>query len=292
RLARPAPMRTRILLADDHGLVRQGLRLVLEKEGFDVVGEAEDGLQAWRLSREPEPDVAILDLLMPHLNGIDAAREIQRCSPRTKTLLLTTRADDLLLEALAAGMAGWILKTLGARDLVEAIRYLEEGRVYLSPGLTEAVVQAYRKGSNRAVDPLSLREREVLQLIAEGRGTKQIADVLCISTRTVESHRYRIMRKLEIRETAGLVRYAISHGLSSVSPGHPPLPPEEVLALSRSALAPRALPVRPGWCRVRKSPDVPLQWSLIARHALRSLAFPESEASGWAGAPGRQSEGW
>ncbi len=209
-------MATRVLLADDHGLVRQGLRLVLEREGFDVVGEAEDGLHAVRLARETEPDVAILDLVMPRLNGIDAAREIHRCSARTRTLLLTTRADDLLLEALAAGMAGCILKTLGARDLVEAVRHLQTGGVYLSPGLTEVVVSAYRNGSSRAADPLSLREREVLQLIAEGRGTKQVAEALCISTRTVESHRARIMRKLAIHETAGLVRYAILHGLSSV----------------------------------------------------------------------------
>jgi len=196
--------------------VRQGLRLLLEKEGFEVVGEAEDGLEAVRLARETEPDVAILDLLMPQLNGIDAAKEIHQCSPRTRTLLLTTRADDLLLQALAAGMGGCLLKTLGGRDLVQAVRHVHDGRVYLSPGLAEAVVQAYRSGSPRPVDPLSPRERGVLQLIAEGRGTKQIADALCISARTVESHRYRIMRKLEIHETAGLVRYAISRGLSSL----------------------------------------------------------------------------
>jgi DNA-binding NarL/FixJ family response regulator len=216
RLASITAMQTRVLVADDHGLVRQGLRLLLEKDGFEVVGEAEDGLEAVRLARDTEPDVAILDLRMPQLNGIDAAREIHQCSPRTKTLLLTTRADDLLLQALAAGMRGCLLKTLGGRDLVQAIRQLEDGRVYLSPGLAEAVVQAYRSGAPRPADPLSLREREVLQLIAEGRGTKQIATVLCISTRTVESHRYRIMRKLAIHETAGLVRYAIGHGLSSV----------------------------------------------------------------------------
>ena len=209
-------MRTRVLLADDHVLVRQGVRLLLEKEGFEVVGEADNGIEAVRLSRQSEPDVAILDLLMPQLNGIDAAREIHQCSPHTKTLLLTARGDEILLEALAAGMRGCLLKSHASRDLVQAIRQLEDGRVYLSPGLAEAVVQAYRSGAERPVDPLSLREREVLQLIAEGHGTKAIADKLCISARTVESHRYRIMKKLEIRETAGLVRYAIGRGLSSV----------------------------------------------------------------------------
>jgi len=209
-------MPTRVLLADDHILVRQGVRLLLEKEGFEVVGEAGDGLEAVRLARQTEPDIAVLDLLMPQLNGIDAAREIHQCSPHTKTLLLTARGDQLLLEALAAGMRGCLLKSHASRDLVQALRALEEGRVYLSPGLADAVVQAYRTGAERPADPLSLREREVLQLISEGHGTKQIADKLCISARTVESHRYRIMRKLEIRETAGLVRYAIGRGLSSI----------------------------------------------------------------------------
>jgi DNA-binding NarL/FixJ family response regulator len=209
-------MQTRVLLADDHVLVRQGVRLLLEKEGFEVVGEADNGIEAVRLARQTEPDVAVLDLLMPQLNGIDAAREIHQGSPHTKTLLLTARGDEILLEALAAGMRGCLLKSHAGRDLVQAIRQLEDGRVYLSPGLAEAVVQAYRTGAERPVDPLSLREREVLQLIAEGHGTKAIADKLCISARTVESHRYRIMKKLEIRETAGLVRYAIGHGLSSV----------------------------------------------------------------------------
>jgi DNA-binding NarL/FixJ family response regulator len=209
-------MRTRVLLADDHVLVRQGVRLLLEKEGFEVVGEADNGIEAVRLSRQTEPDVAVLDLLMPQLNGIDAAREIHQSSPHTKTLLLTARGDEILLDALAAGMRGCLLKSHASRDLVQAIRQLEDGRVYLSPGLAEAVVQAYRTGAERPVDPLSLREREVLQLIAEGHGTKAIADKLCISARTVESHRYRIMKKLEIRETAGLVRYAIGRGLSSV----------------------------------------------------------------------------
>jgi len=215
-LLRMVSMQTRVLLADDHVLVRQGVRLLLEKEGFEVVGEADNGIEAVRLARQTEPDVAVLDLLMPQLNGIDAAREIHQGSPHTKTLLLTARGDEILLEALAAGMRGCLLKSHAGRDLVQAIRQLEDGRVYLSPGLAEAVVQAYRTGAERPVDPLSLREREVLQLIAEGHGTKAIADKLCISARTVESHRYRIMKKLEIRETAGLVRYAIGHGLSSV----------------------------------------------------------------------------
>jgi DNA-binding NarL/FixJ family response regulator len=206
-------MSTNILLADDHALVRQGLRLLLEDEDFNVVGEAEDGIEAIRLARQTQPDVAVLDLCMPQLNGIDAAREIHQCSPRTRTLLLTARGGDFLLDALAAGMKGCLLKSHRPQDLVQAIRQVQAGGVYLSPGVAEAVVEAYRAGAERPVDPLSLREREVLQLIGEGHGTKRIAELLFISTRTVESHRYRIMSKLDIRETAGLVRYAISSGL-------------------------------------------------------------------------------
>jgi DNA-binding NarL/FixJ family response regulator len=206
-------MRTTILLADDHALVRQGLRLLLESEGFDVVGEAEDGITATRLSRETQPDVALLDLCMPGLNGIDAAREIHQACPRTKTLLLTTRGGDASLEALSAGMKGCLLKSHTRQDLVQAIRKVQAGGVYLSPGVAEAVVEAFRSGADRPADPLSLRERQVLQLIGEGHGTRRIAEMLFISARTVESHRYRIMSKLEIRETAGLVRYAINRGL-------------------------------------------------------------------------------
>lgn len=209
-------MQTTILLADDHALVRHGLRLLLESEDFKVVGEAEDGLEAVRIAGQVQPEVAILDLCMPQLNGIDAAREIHQTSPRTKTLLLTARGGDFLLDALSAGMRGCLLKSHHHRDLVQAIRQVNAGGVYLSPDVAQAVVDAYRTGTERPVDPLSLRERQVLQLIAEGHGTKAIAELLFISPRTVESHRYRIMSKLEIRETAGLVRYALSRGLCSL----------------------------------------------------------------------------
>jgi two-component system, NarL family, response regulator NreC len=205
----------RVLVADDHGLVRRALRLLLEEEGFDVVAEAADGQEAVRLSRELQPDLVVLDLIMPVLNGLDAAREIHRVSPRIGAVLLTMSQDDTpLLEALRDGVRGCVLKNGPPEDLVQALREVLKGGTYLSPGVSRAVVDAFRSPRGAARDPLSSRERQVLQLIAEGRKTREIADLLCISVKTAESHRARIMRKLAIRETAGLVRYAIHKGLT------------------------------------------------------------------------------
>jgi len=207
-------MSLHILLADDHPIVRQGLKVLLEREGFTVVGEASDGREAVRLAQELCPDIALLDLNMPMLNGIDAGGAILQTSPKTKIVLLTMHAEDhYVLEALRAGIKGYVLKTKAAEELVQAIQEVSRGKLYLTPGVSEAVVQAYLAKSELPPELLSLREREVLQLIAEGKTTKEVAVVLGISAKTADSHRTRIMAKLNIHETASLVRYAIRRGL-------------------------------------------------------------------------------
>jgi len=207
-------MSTQLLLADDHQVVRQGLRAMLEHHEFRIVGEAADGREAVRLAATTHPDVAVLDLAMPVLNGLDAAREILRTGARTRAILLTVhREDPYVLEALRTGITGYVLKTQAAPDLIQAIREVVRGAVYLSPGVSRAVVDAYRAKSDLPPDPLTPREREVLQLVAEGKTTKEAAGLLGVSAKTAESHRTRIMAKLDIHETASLVRYAIRRGL-------------------------------------------------------------------------------
>ena len=207
-------MPIKVLLADDHLIVRQGLRGILEREGFVVVGEAADGHRAIELAREFRPDVAILDYSMPLLNGIDAAREIIKGDSGTRAVLLTMHTEDqYALEAIKAGIRGLVMKSQASEDLVRAIREVHRGGVYLCPSVSQTVVQAYLRRTDLPSDPLSARERQVLQLVAEGKSTKEIAALLEISFKTVESHRGRIMEKLGLHETASLVRYAIRHGL-------------------------------------------------------------------------------
>lgn len=207
-------MPVRILLADDHGIFRQGVKSLLEREGFEVVAEAGDGREAVRLAQEMSPDVAILDLAMPLLNGLDAAEEIVKVSPRTRTILLTMYSEDpYIAKALQAGIRGYVLKSQTAGDLTQAIQEVIRGGIYLSPGVSRAIVQAYLAKNDIPPNPLTSRERQVLQLIAEGKTTKEVAQLLGISFKTAESHRTRIMAKLDIHETAGLVRYAIREGL-------------------------------------------------------------------------------
>lgn len=209
-----ANIKKRIVLADDHPMFRQGLKALLEREGYNVVGEASDGHEAIKLVRQLEPMLAILDFGMPLLNGIDTAREIHKRSPNTQVLLLTMFEDEAyVLEALKAGIRGYVLKAQAATDLVNAIREILRGAVYLSPGISEAVVKAYMSKKEQPGDLLTDRERQVLQLIAEGYTTKKIASLLDLSVKTAESHRTRIMQKLDIHDTAGLVRYAIRRGL-------------------------------------------------------------------------------
>jgi DNA-binding NarL/FixJ family response regulator len=207
-------MALRLVLADDHVLVRQGLKSVLEREKFQVVSEASDGQEAIHQVNEHRPDIAVLDISMPILNGIDTARELSRSCPKTKSILLTQHDEgQYILEALEAGVKGYVLKSQVSSDLVQAIQRISRGEVYLSPKVSQAVVEGYRTKSQRAADPLTARERQVLQLIAEGKSTKDAASLLGISSKTAESHRTSLMQKLDIHETATLVRYAIRRGL-------------------------------------------------------------------------------
>ncbi|PWU25134.1 MAG: DNA-binding response regulator [Candidatus Rokuibacteriota bacterium] len=207
-------MPVRILLVDDHQLVREGLRALLEREHFQVVGEASDGHHAIQQAQALRPDIAVVDLSMPQLNGLDAAREMSRAAPGIKIVALTVHTEDpYVISALRAGIKGYVLKNQASADLVQAIREVSRGMTYLSPGISRAVVEAYLAKTELPPDPLTGREREVLQLVAEGRTTKEIAKRLGISVKTADSHRTRIMRKLDIHATAGLVRHAIRVGL-------------------------------------------------------------------------------
>jgi two-component system response regulator NreC len=207
-------MPIRLVLADDHVLVRQGLRTLLEREGHQVIGEAADGLEAVKQVAALKPDVVIMDVSMPNLNGIDAAKEISVSVPATKAILLTQHDEDVYVTgALEAGVRGYVLKSQVAGDLLNAVQRVSSGQVYLSPGVSNAVATAYRERPQKSSDPLTLRERQVLQLIAEGKSTKDVASILFISVKTAESHRSRLMQKLDIHETASLVRYAIRRGL-------------------------------------------------------------------------------
>ena len=207
-------MPIRVMVADDHPVVRQGLKFLLAREGFSVVAEAVDGRDALRQAEEARPEVAVLDLAMPHLNGLDAAREIMKISPGTRTIILTQHTEEpYILEALRAGVHGYLLKSQAMPEVIQAIRDVHRGKLYLSPAISDVVVGAYREQGGPSRDPLTPREREVLQLVAEGRTTKQVAEMLGITVKTAESHRSRLMLKLGIHEIAGLVRYAVRRGL-------------------------------------------------------------------------------
>ena len=178
------------------------------------MSEASNGQEALRSVEKTQPDVAILDIGMPVLNGMDAARELMKSSPKTRVILVTQHDEDqYVMEALRAGVRGYVLKSQAAEDLVHAIQEVCRGSVYLSPNVSSAVVDAYLSKTYASPDPLSGRERQVLQLIGEGKSTKAIATHLGISVKTAESHRARLMKKLDIHETASLVRYAIRRGL-------------------------------------------------------------------------------
>lgn len=212
-------MKTRALLVDDHRLFREGLRLLLEKSGdIEIVGEAETGRLAVEQAAAISPDVVIMDIGMPDLNGVDATRQIIAQSPGIKVIALTTHADPhYVLEILEAGATGYLLKINAADDLLRAIRAVRNGQVFLCPNVAGAVVEGFKgKLYDKPRVELGPREREVLQLLAEGRSSKEIAKQLHLSTRTVEGHRLRIMDKLKLRSIAELTKYAVREGLTSL----------------------------------------------------------------------------
>ena len=205
-----------ILLADDHPLFLQGLRAQLEKDGFTVVGEGANGMEAIKLAEKFRPDIVILDFSMPRLNGLDAAKEIRRVSPRSKMILLTVhQEEEYVIEAINAGIKGYVLKAEAATVIGEAIREVNLGNAYLSPGIARFAVDSYigKCVGGMPVEVLSPRELQVLQLIAEGNTTREIAAQLKLTVRTVETYRTALMGKLDIHETASLVRYAVRRGL-------------------------------------------------------------------------------
>ena len=207
-------MSLRVLVADDHSLVREGFRALLERKGFQVVGEAVNGQEAVRMADTLKPDIALLVVSMPLLNGLDAGREIQRANRDTHVVLLTMHAEDhLMASALRAGIRAYVLKSQATEDLVLAMRAVMRRQVYLSPGISKFAVDAYVNGESAPADPLARRERQVLQLVAEGKTSKEIGMALGVSTKTAESYRARVMTKLDIHDTAGLVRYAIRTGM-------------------------------------------------------------------------------
>jgi len=213
-------MTIRVLLADDHNIVREGLRSLLEKEpDIEVVAMADNGRTAVRLAGELKPDVAVLDIAMPEMNGIEATRRINRVNPEIRVLTLSMHsARRFVTEALSAGSKGYLLKDCASEELVRAIRTIAADETYLSPKVAGLIVKDYLKHSPdsapSAESCLTIREREVLQLIAEGESTKEIAFKLGVSIKTVETHRQQIMKKLNLNGVADLTRYAIREGLT------------------------------------------------------------------------------
>ena len=205
----------RILLADDHAVVRQGFRRILESQpDMEIIGEAGNGREAVDLAEKLTPDLIVMDVAMPELNGIEATRRLKESSPRTRVLALSMHKDAVYVrEILRAGAQGYLLKDAIDADLVAAVRSVAKGEGYLSPGVANAVLTDYRQHVTDPIDLLSSREREVLQLIAEGKTNKEIASLLNLSVYTVDAHRGRIMEKLNLHSTGELVRFAVRKGL-------------------------------------------------------------------------------
>ena len=212
--------RLRILLADDHTVVRQGLRKVLEdRPDWDVVAEAGDGREAVRQAEELKPDVAIIDVAMPLLNGIETTRQIARKAPATRILVLSMHSDEAYVnQILKAGATGYLLKDSADVDLLQAVEAVSKGKSFFSPAIAKVMLDDYvrqlaDKGITDRYESLSEREREIFQLIAEGKANKEMAALLSISTSTVETHRARIMEKLDLHSAAEIVLYAVRRGV-------------------------------------------------------------------------------
>jgi DNA-binding NarL/FixJ family response regulator len=214
--------KSRIVIAEDHTILREGLRSLLSSsQDFEIVGEAEDGHMAIQCVEKCKPDLILMDLSMPRMNGMDAIREIKRQSPQTKILVLTVhKAEEYILATLHAGADGYVLKDTTHTELVMAIRSVLMGKPYLSPGISEKVIEGYLEGrktlkTRSSWETLTQREREILKLIAEGYKNKEIADYLCISPKTVEKHRANLMEKLDLHNVQALTTFAIEKGLVS-----------------------------------------------------------------------------
>ena len=209
-------MKTRILLADDHDIVRKGLRYLLERDSdCEVIGEALDGREAVKLAADLHADIVIMDIGMPLLNGIDAATQIAKKNPQTGVIILSMHSDeDYVLRALTAGVKGYLLKDTVEADLLRAIASVRKGRAFFSPAITEILLEDYMrqlksKGLQDSYDLLTAREKEVLQLLAEGKSNKEVASLLDVSALTVETHRSNLMQKLSLHSTAEIVLYAV-----------------------------------------------------------------------------------
>jgi two-component system response regulator NreC len=214
-------MSLRILVADDHQILREGLVTILEKAGLTVVGEAGDGRTTVRLARELKPNVVIIDIAMPELNGIEATRQIVEEVPGVKIIALSMLADKHFVRGmLQAGASGYLLKHCASQELVQAIRAVQNRQVYLSPGITEMVVDDFKSatGDTSAFSVLTPREREILQLYAEGKISREIAETLHLSLKTVEAYRRQIMEKMNFKSFADLIKYAIRERLTSLEP--------------------------------------------------------------------------
>jgi len=213
----------RVLLADDHRILREGIRALIEDEDdMQVVGEAEDGLSAVKKVAQLQPDVVVMDIAMPLLNGLEATRQIHRDYPRVRVLILTMHEnEEYIRQVLAAGALGYVLKDAAARDLLGAIRSVYQGEAVLSPAITRLVIEDYlRWGDIRpedTTDGLTAREREVLQLIAEGYTNKDIAGILSLSVKTVQSHRTNLMNKLDLHDRGELIKYAIQKKIIDIN---------------------------------------------------------------------------